>query len=249
MATPILPNFRVTGHGWMLKAAMDLQSGFADAGRRLTNLDHTKLAATLEEALEEYSKLYAHYVTLTKCAHTLLDKKLKEWNQKGRPGQARCLQARVSSRTKEIDSLRDNVKVNAASRGYKDWDDVRDAHHDLAAVLLTLYMPGEKSRQKAHELINSVWPHSEPLRKYGDKSGGDKQPRLQAGPLEATRPCTIRSRSATRSPRRTCINPAEETNLRSRLCLPYRMAGQKPSMMCSTKPRRMANPPKLNAGF
>lgn len=127
-------------------------------------MDQLALSDLVDYALNEYDR--RHYQSLTKYAHSKLEEKLTTINENKNPDQDGLL-AKVSSRTKTIESLRQNVKINNRNKSFKKWKTIRDTYSDLAGVRLTVYIPGEKSRQKAKKLIMSIWPTARVSRPFG----------------------------------------------------------------------------------
>ncbi|KAL8795009.1 MAG: hypothetical protein Q9195_002457 [Heterodermia aff. obscurata] len=125
------------------------------------------LSDQTQTALNHYNepKVQQHYKALTAYGHTRLEAALVKLNKEKSP-ENDGLQARVSSRTKAFESLCENVKLKAGKRSFRKWSSIRDTYQDLAGVRLTLYMPGEKSRRKAEELIKDIWPEARTSRPY-----------------------------------------------------------------------------------
>ncbi|CAF9938435.1 MAG: hypothetical protein HETSPECPRED_001070 [Heterodermia speciosa] len=125
------------------------------------------LSEETQTVLNHYNKpeVRKHYEALTLYGHTQLTAALAKLNEEKSP-ENDGLQARVSSRTKDFQSLCENVKLKAGERSFRKWSSIRDAYKDLAGVRLTLYIPGATSRKKAEELIKSVWPEARISRPY-----------------------------------------------------------------------------------
>ena len=125
------------------------------------------LSEKTQTALNYYNKpkVRAHYKALADYGHKKLEVALSKLNKEKSP-ENDGLQARVSSRTKDFQSLCENIKLESGERSFENWKSIRDTYQDLAGVRLTLYIPGEKSRKKADELIKDIWPKATVSRPY-----------------------------------------------------------------------------------
>lgn len=130
----------------------------------------------LNPVIENFLKTYSveHYALLAEHAKDLINAKLKA-ERKEKPDSER-LQARVWSRGKEKQSLRDKLAMRDGKWQYENAEQIKKDIVDLAGVRIVLYMPSNAQRDKAEQMVREIWQDVSSREHTGSRSDGQGDP-------------------------------------------------------------------------
>jgi ppGpp synthetase/RelA/SpoT-type nucleotidyltranferase len=98
---------------------------------------------------------YDHYLTLAERAKDLINKRLKTLKDSNDQG----IQAKVTCRAKERDSLEEKLKMrnDARPKPYGKIKEIENDIHDLAGVRILLYTPSADEYGKVEQMLHAIW--------------------------------------------------------------------------------------------
>jgi ppGpp synthetase/RelA/SpoT-type nucleotidyltranferase len=123
---------------------------------RETWSDNKQISQVVEQFLSK-DYLYDHYHNLASRAADLIEEQLQRTDKRDK------LKASVTFRAKNPKSLhaklriREELRIRKGKNPYQNADEIRDDVVDLAGVRIVLYMPGEDQREKAENIIYTIW--------------------------------------------------------------------------------------------
>jgi ppGpp synthetase/RelA/SpoT-type nucleotidyltranferase len=133
----------------------DMPSNSRDIGpppgiiRQSTWLDQAETPKVIDDFINKHW-YFNHFNTLAQQARDVIKEIMKTPIGEG-------LEADVTCRAKEEQSLKEKLKMRHEERNYQNADDIWSDIHDLAGVRIILYMPSDDQREKVKTIIQSIW--------------------------------------------------------------------------------------------